>query len=133
MTLACLIACFNLPLLSTLSVCISLLFWIHNGCLLLLSPKLSWNALRLFWTELSDMVYSSKIKLERFIFAKEISYFLFHIIRNICFFSSAKKFVNKVNDWLIKTDSFLNDKFIFILNTDWRRNNWMLITHFNKS
>ena len=30
--LACLAVCFNLPLLSTLSVCISLLFWIHNGC-----------------------------------------------------------------------------------------------------
>ena len=57
MTLACLVVCFNLPLLSTLSVCISLLFWIHNGCPFLLSPKLSRNALRLFWTELSDMVY----------------------------------------------------------------------------
>ena len=43
MTLACLVVCFNLPLLSTLSVCISLLFWIHNGSSFLLSPKVSRN------------------------------------------------------------------------------------------
>ena len=30
---------------------------IHNGCLFLLLPKLSRNALRLFWTKLSDIVY----------------------------------------------------------------------------
>ena len=60
MTIACLVVCFNLPLLSTLSVC--LLFWGHNGCPLLLSPKLSRNALRLFWTELSSMIYFSSLK-----------------------------------------------------------------------
>ena len=63
-----------------------------------------------------------------------VSYILFHIIRPICFFSSVKKFVNKVNDaWLIKTNSFPIGEFIFIVNADWRRTNWMLITHFNKS
>ena len=40
MTLACLVVCFNLQMLSTLSICISLLFSIHNGCPFLLSPKL---------------------------------------------------------------------------------------------
>ena len=57
MTLACLVVCFNLLLLSTLSVCTSLLFWIHNGCPFLLLPELSQNALQLFWTEFSDLVY----------------------------------------------------------------------------
>ena len=55
------------------------------------------------------------------------------------------KFLNKVfdvcltsikysqNDWLIKTNSSPIGEFIFILNTDWQRNNWMLIHHFCKS
>ena len=38
-------------------------------------------------------------------------------MRPICFFSSVKKCVNKVNDWLIKTNSFLIGAFIFILDT----------------
>ena len=52
---------------------------------------------------------------------------LLHIIIPVCFFSSIKEFVNKVNDWLIKTYSFLIGEFILILNHDWRRNSWMLI------
>ena len=47
---------------------------------------------------------------------------------SLCFTSSVKTFVNKVNDWLIKTNSFLIGEFIFVLNTDWQKNNWMLIT-----
>ena len=64
---------------------------------------------------------------------QQISCILFHIIIPICFFSSIKKFVNKGDDWLIETNSSLIGEFTFILNTDWRRNNWMLITHFDKS
>ena len=59
-------------------------------------------------------------------------------------FSAVKKFVNKVltclasiklsqNDWLIKTNSSPIGEFILILNTDWQRNNWMLVKHFYKS
>ena len=59
--------------------------------------------------------------------------FVKEIIIPICFFRSIKKFVSKGNDWLIKTNSSLIGKFIFILNTDWGRNSWMLMTHFNKS
>ena len=51
---------------------------------------------------------------------------LFHVIISLCFTRSVKTFVNKVNDWLIKTNGFLIGEFIFVLNTDWRRNNWML-------
>ena len=50
----------------------------------------------------------------------------------ISFFGSVERFVNKVNDWLIKTNSFPIGEFIFILTNDWPRNNGMLITHFNK-
>ena len=76
---------------------------------------------------------------------KDVSYILFHIIIPICFFRSVEKFLNKVfdiclasikqsqNDWLIKTNSSPIGEFTFILNTDWQRNNWMLINHFNKS
>ena len=53
---------------------------------------------------------------------------LFHVIISLCFTRSVKTFVNKVNDWLIKTNGFLIGEFIFVLNTDWRRNKWMLIT-----
>ena len=67
MTLPCLVLCFNLPLLSTQSVCISLLFWIRNGCSFLLTPKVSRNALPLFWTELSDMVYCSSFRSQNFV------------------------------------------------------------------
>ena len=34
----------------------------------------------------------------------------------IFFFSSVKKFVNEVNDWLIKTNSSLIGEFMFKLN-----------------
>ena len=56
-----------------------------------------------------------------------------------------EKFVNKAfdicltliklsqNDWLIKTNSSPIGEFIFILNTDWRGNNWILIHHFYKT
>ena len=60
--------------------------------------------------------------------AKEVPYILFYIIIPISFFSSVERFVNKVNDWLIKTNSFPIGEFIFILTNDWPRNNWMLIT-----
>ena len=65
--------------------------------------------------------------------AKEVPYILFYIIIPISFFGSVERFVNEVNDWLIKTDSFPIGGFIFILSTDWPRNNGMLITLFNKS
>ena len=61
--------------------------------------------------------------------AKEVPYILFYIIIPISFFSSVERFVNKVNDWLIKTNSFpIGEFIIFILTNDWPWNNWMLIT-----
>ena len=63
---------------------------------------------------------------------KEVPYILFYIIIHISFFGSVERFVNKLNDWLIKTNSFPIGKFIFLLSNDWPRNNWMLIPHFNK-
>ena len=77
--------------------------------------------------------FSSKIKFEHSLFAKEVSYILLHVKISLCFTSSVKTFVEKVNDWLIETNNFLIGGCIFVLNTDWQRNNWMLITHFNKS
>ena len=59
---------------------------------------------------------------------KEVRYILFYIIIPISFFGSVERFVNKVNDWLIKTNSFPIGEFIFILTNDWPRNNGMLIT-----
>ena len=56
-----------------------------------------------------------KLNLNVSLIAKKVSYILFPIIIPICFFSSVKKFVNKINDWLIKSNSFLIDEFIFIL------------------
>ena len=77
--------------------------------------------------------FSWKIKLEHLLFAKEVSYILFHVMISLCFTSSVKTFVNEVNNWLIKINGFLIGEVIFVLNTDWRRNNWMVITHFKKS
>ena len=77
-----------------------------------------WTVKTLFdWRVSSSMKmwFSSKIKLERSLFVKEISYILFHVILSLCFASSVKTFVNKVNDWLIKTNNFLISKFIFVL------------------
>ena len=56
--------------------------------------------------------------------AKEVPY----IIIPISFFCSVERFVNIVNDWLIKTYSFPIGEFIFILTNDWPRNNGMPIT-----
>ena len=39
------------------------------------------------------------------------------------FFSSVERFVKKVNDWLIKTDSLPIGEFVFIFTNDWPRNN----------
>ena len=57
---------------------------------------------------------------------KEVRYILFYIIIPISFFGSVERFVNKVNDWLIKTNSSPIGEFILILTNDWPRNNWML-------
>ena len=56
-----------------------------------------------------------------------------NLIISSCVISSFQLFVNKANDWLIKTNMFPIDEFIFIGGTNWRRNNWMLITHVNES
>ena len=58
--------------------------------------------------------------------AKEVPYLLVYIIIPISFFDFVKRFVNKVNDWLIKTNSSPIGEFILILTNDWPRNNWML-------
>ena len=38
-----------------------------------------------------------------------------------------------INQILIKTNSSLIVEFMFIINTDWGRDNWMLIDRFYKS
>ena len=75
----------------------------------------------------------SPIKIEPLIINERGFIYFILYYNTYSFFSSVERFVNKVNDWLIKTNSFPIGEFIFILTNDWPRNNWMLITHFNKS
>ena len=61
---------------------------------------------------------SKKKNLNVSLSATVISYNSFHLRIPVSFFSSVEKFVNKVNDWLIKTNRFPIGEFIFVPNND---------------